>query len=297
MNTPKQWDGTSKGGRLGNRIFIALIKVFGPFPAYLLLVFVCLYYVFFDRSGKQGLRQFRTRLGLEKNGHLSLYRHFYTFGTALIDRITFLVRQKPPFLYTCVNEKFITDALRKGRGAILLSAHLGNWEIAGNLLHKRLHTPINIVMLDNELQSIREVFREVTMLSTVTVIPITQNSLDMMIQIRKVLAANQLVCFHGDRVFGSSGVRKMFLGAPAEFPAGPFKIAAITGAPVIPVFTIKTGLFRYTFQASDPILFENVSRQNRQKTIESAMETYIKILETMARKYPFQWYNFYEFWG
>jgi predicted LPLAT superfamily acyltransferase len=274
-----------------------LIKVFGPFPAYLLLAFVCLHYVFFDRGGKKGLRQFRTRLGLEKNDLVSLYRHYYTFGTALIDRITFLVRQKHPFHYTCVNENLITDARGRGRGAILLSAHIGNWEIAGNLLHKRLDTPINLVMLDNEQQWIKEVFREVTTLRNVTVIPITQNSLDMMIQIRTVLAANQLVCFHGDRVLGSSGVQKMFLGALAEFPAGPFQIAAITGAPVIPVFTIKTGLTSYTFQASAPILFENVSRQNRQNTIETAMETYIKILETMARRYPYQWYNFYEFWG
>lgn len=297
MADKKKWDGKAKGSTLGNLIFIKIISVIGPFPAYLLLLLVPWYYALFDHEGILALRKFRKRLGFKSTNIWHLYRHFSSFGMELIDRVAFNIIKKPPFKYTFVNENYISDALSHGKGAIMLSAHIGNWEIAGNLLFDHFNTCIHVVMLDNEQQKIKDVFREAIEKRLFKTILISQYGLDMIIPIKSALKNNEIVCFHGDRVIGQSGVSLPFFGEKAEFPIGPFQIAAITGAPIVPVFIVKDSMYHYTFMAYDPITFDDATRENRSVRIRQAMESYVIILEDVAKKYPYQWFNFFDIWA
>ncbi len=291
---PRRWSGRGKGTSLGNRFFMALIRTFGVLPAYVFLVPACVSYALFDRCSKRALRAYRARLGVHSNFQ-ALYRHFYCFGMSMVDRFTFLVHRRRPFTYTCIGEERIATAAAQRRGAILLSAHVGNWEIAGNLLYDRLDVPINVLMVDAEREALQRVYQPALERRRFKAITIEPDSPDAMVETVARLRQGEIVCLLGDRLLDGRSMAVPFLGRSARFPVGPFAIAALTGAPVIPVFTLKTGLRHYTFTAREPICVP-ADRERRDEAIREALQRYVAHLEDAVRAHPYQWYNFYDFW-
>lgn len=293
---PQKWDGRGRGSTVGNWFFTVLIRAGGVYPAYALLIFVACVYTLLDRELRRIIRDFRATLGLPQS-LWHVYRHIYSFGMNLIDSFAFLTMKKPPFTYRCIGEEHICEALQKGQGLILLSAHIGNWEIAGNRLFDRIDTRINLVMLDNERESIKRVFRKATDKRRITIIAVSEDGFDMMIKVRNALASNEIVCFLGDRVRGAEESRELpFFGREARFPVGPFVVAALTGAPIIAVCTLKNGFRRYVHKAYASITFDGMTSKNRNEKIEEGMRTYVSVLEDIVEHNPCQWYNYYLFW-
>lgn len=297
MTPEKKWDGKAKGSITGNYIAIKIISLFGIFPAYFVVLMAALRYTLFDQIAIKALKIFRKQIGMKSTNLFQLHKHFRSFGFGLVDRFAFLALKNPGISYSYINEKSISCILDQGKGAILLSAHIGNWEIAGNLLKDRIDTCIHAVMVDNEQAGIKKVFQEAIDNRRFNIIPFSEDGLAMMLPIQKALGKNEIVCMLGDRVAGQSGVEMPFFGKSAQFPAGPFQIAAITKATILPVFIVKDGLTHYTLKAFDPICFDNVTRKNRQDKIKEAMGKYIKCLESISREYPYQWFNFFDIWA
>ena len=297
IRTPPQssWDGKGKGSKAGNQFFMNLIRRFGILPAYLFLFFPCVAYTLFDVKAKVGIRALRTRLGL-RTGLLDYYRHFYAFGLSLVDRIAFLVRPRSRFSYHCSREELIADAARDGAGVILLGSHVGNWEIAGNLLVDRIGAPVNIVMLQAEKEALMEVYRPAFEQRRVHIIAMTEDGSGTAVECMAALHRGEIVALLGDRTKNQTSEEFEFLGFPARFPRGPFALALASGAPIIPVFTIKTGLRCYTFSAGDPIILRNVSREDRDMSVHHALGQYVRSLENIVRSHPHEWFNFYDFW-
>jgi predicted LPLAT superfamily acyltransferase len=290
------WDGQSKGSALGNRIFVRLIESFGPLPAYALLLLVAFRYALFDPATRRAIRSFRSHLGLPTRFY-HLYRHVYSFGVNLIDGIAFLKGNSRPFKFTCIGEQVLVDYLSRGKGLILLSAHIGNWEVAANLLRANRDLTINLAMRDNERESIRRVLEQATQNRRVNVIPISDDSLDTMIRVRSALRRNEVVCFLGDRMSGGeASIEVPFLGEGARFPTGPFAVAAITGAPIVTVLTIKSSLRHFRHRAYGSTHFGSERGGTRGQCIEAAMKEFVSTLESVVREHPYQWFNFYDFW-
>jgi predicted LPLAT superfamily acyltransferase len=296
MTGQAAWDGKSRGSSTGTRIFIRIISVVGPFPAYVLCIFVSLYYAFFDAKGGAALRSFRSHLG-RTTTVWHLFRHFFAFGMSLIDRYAFLTGRHRWFRFESFREDVMAQAAAKGVGAILLGAHIGNWEIAGNILPQKLNFPIYCVMLDAEDGDVREMFRKALDARKTTVIPVGPDGLDFVFRVRDALSHNGIVCMHGDRDMGAKGQKHNFLGEDVVFPMGPFAIAAATCAPIVPIMVTKRGLRTYVFKAYAPILFEGITRENRDKYIFTAMERYVGILEQVVKERPYEWFNFYDYWA
>ncbi|HUI94079.1 MAG TPA: hypothetical protein VLX68_17705 [Chitinivibrionales bacterium] len=295
MNAETAWDGTSKGSAAGTWIFIQLVTRFGLVPAYGLLLFVALYYALFKKEPAAAVRSFRSHLHL-RTGLFDLYRHFFSFGMSLIDKYAFLTGRKKFFSFESIREDVIAQALEKGRGVILLGAHIGNWEIAGDLLSERLSAPVSYVMVDAERPEVRSVLGRALAARRTAVIPVAGDGLDFMFAVREALKKNGIVCMHGDRSIGKKGEKHNFLGDDVLFPVGPFAIGAATGAPIVPVMVTKTGLKKYAFKAHAPILFDGITPENRDKYLFTAMERYVGILEQVAKEKPHEWFNFYDFW-
>jgi len=291
----KKWDGKGQGTPLGHKIFIAIINTVGILPAYLMLFPACIKYAFFDKKTARAVISFRNNAHL-RVGFFSVYRHVYAFGMSLVDKFAFLLMKNPPFRYTCIHEDYIVKALSDKKGVILLSAHIGNWELAGNLLKDRIQAPINTVVVDAEKEELQEATREATEKRRVNLLRVTNNGVDTVVEIMAALKRGEIVALLGDRILDQKSRKIEFLGKPAPFPTGPFAIAAATGAPIIPVFVMKTGLLNYTFEASPPIQITFESRKDRDARILEAMEKYVAICEKTARAYPLQWFNFYDFW-
>ncbi|MBO9617744.1 MAG: lipid A biosynthesis acyltransferase [Niabella sp.] len=288
------WDGRSKANTTGYRIFIALLKWGGTAPAYFLLRFVAGYYFLFSRQSNRALNYyFRERLHFSGLQAIRLrYRNYYWFGQALIDRIVLMSSIKNKLSFNFEGEHHLHQIVASGKGGLLLSAHIGNWEIAGHLL-KRLNTRINIVMYDGEQQQIKEYLNSVTGERNANIIVI-KDALSHIYAIMDALNNNELVCMHADRFLpGNKTLSTLFLGEKALFPAGPFVMAAKLKVPVSFVFAMKETTSRYHFFATPGIIY---SDRNEKGAPEDILAGFVAAATSKIETYPDQWYNYYPFW-
>ena len=284
-----RWDGKTKGSLLGYKIFLFFIKALGLNFAYGLLKIVSFYYYLFASGPKKALLDFYSKaLHIKGKPAKKLVRkNFYILGQTLLDRAAFLLGKDKNFTHIFENEQYLLDIRDRGKGGILLSAHLGNWETAGNLLKGRVTSAINIVMLDAEVESIKKYMDLSTGGSRFKIIPI-KDDLSHVISIRNALINNEFIAIHADRFLeGSKFIELDFLGRKARFPYGPFVIASKFDAPVTFVFAVKTGKYRYHLNATLPIT-------GKMKPQEIG-QLYVAALEEKVRQYPEQWFNYFNF--
>ena len=285
-----KWDGKTKGNLWGYKFFIFSINFLGISFSYFICFFVALYFLFFAKKQRNGLIQFyqiALHLNYQKAKKLS-FQNFYIFGKTLIDRIAFFTRHKNKYSQNFNNEKVLLEIVNKQKGGILLSAHLGNWETAANLLNLRVTNTINVLMIDEEVEKVKALLTLKTGGPKFNLIPI-KNDFSHLILIHQALKRNELIAIHGDRVFDSSKTIEMdFLGKKAAFPIGPFMIAHKFKVPITFVYAVKTSKFHYELSATDPFISEG--------SLEEIVEKYVKSLEKMVKLYPNQWFNFYNYY-
>jgi predicted LPLAT superfamily acyltransferase len=290
-----EWQGKSRGNKLGYSIFVTVCKSAGLRPAYLLLRFVALYYVLFSKNSSVHIYQyFRHRQSYGKLKALKfIYTNYYRFGQTLLDKIVVMAGIENKFTYHFEGEENLLDMVRKNKGGILLSGHVGNWEVAGHFL-KRLDTTIHVVMFDGEHQQIKNYLTEVTGKRKFNVI-IVRDDLSHVYAIGEALQKNELVCMHADRFLENNKTKvNNFLGAPALFPTGPFVLAAGFNVPVSVVFAFKETGTHYHFFGSKPII--RSENESKPSFTERLMKIFVKEMEEKVKMYPEQWFNYYNFW-
>jgi predicted LPLAT superfamily acyltransferase len=291
-----RWQGKSKGTPLGYRIFVFVVRTFGLTPAYLLLRFVAFYYVIFSWStSKHIYRYFRhfQRYGVLRSV-LSIYRNYYIFGQTLLDKIVVMAGIDNKFTYEFDGEDNLRQIVKGGRGGILLSAHVGNWEAAGHLL-RRLETRINVVMYDGEHQQIKDYLQQVTGGRNLNVILIRPD-MSHVYAMGEALQKNELICLHADRFLeGNKTMVTNFLGEDAQFPQGPFLLSSSFKVPVSVVFAFKESATHYHFYGSP--LFERSSDESKPDFMDRLLSNFVHQLEQKVKMYPEQWFNYFNFWG
>ena len=287
-----QWQGKSKANTAGYRVFVSLIKTFGVRSAYFLLIFVSGYYFFFSRKSSSAILSFYRQLGFGKiKSLLKLYRNYYIFGQTLIDKVAVMANIPVQFTYDFDGENYLREMVALKKGGLLLSAHIGNWEAAGHLL-KRLNTKINIVMFDGENAQIKKYLDTVTGEKAFNIIYV-KNDLSHIYKISEALSKNEVVCLHGDRFLpGNKTLSCNFLGKEAKFPEGPFLLALKLKVPVAFVYAFKETNSHYHFYSTELKYFY----QSGNITMQDILKDFVASVETMVKKYPEQWFNYYDFW-
>ena len=291
----QNWDGKSKGTPLGYKIFILTLRKGGIRPAYFILRFVAFYYFLFSwKSSANILYYFHKRLGYSRFKSLSsLYGNYYKFGQTILDKIVTMANLEGNYTFDFEGEHFLEEIVAGGKGCILLGAHIGNWEIAGFYL-KRISVPVNVVMFDAESEKIKKYLDSVTGGRRMKIIPI-KDDLSHIYKINEALQNNELVCVHADRfVEGNRTISRQLLGKPALFPEGVFQLGVSFKVPVTFVFAFKETASRYHFFATRPKIFTG---KPKDVSINELADEYVAELENKIRRYPLQWFNYFNFWG
>jgi predicted LPLAT superfamily acyltransferase len=291
-----EWDGQSRGNVLGYRIFIFILRYIHISVAYFVVRFVAFYF-YFSIQKKNISTFYSDILGYSKlKTKTAIYANFLQFGKALIDKVVILSGFKGNFTFDYDGEEYLHQMAARGAGGIILGAHAGNWEIAGHLL-QRINKPVHVVMYDGERSNIKEVLEEVSGHRSFNTITIHDNDMAHIYQINEVLARGELIAMHGDR-YREEGrtLTVKFFGRDAKFPVGPYYLAAQCNVPICFVHTMKEGPKHYHFYSTPPMLVEGNSRKERETNIRQSIQRYAAGLEEMVKKYPQQWYNYYDFW-
>jgi predicted LPLAT superfamily acyltransferase len=289
------WDGKTRGGLTGYRIFVFILKTIGLRPAYFLLRFVSFYYFLFSHQSNIHIRYyFREILKYGKwKSLISTYRNYFLLGQVLIDKVAVMAGLGKHFSYHWDGEEHLHNM---DEGGLLISAHIGSWEIAGNFLY-RVSKRFNIVMYDEEHQKIKNYLEEVMVEKNLHVIPI-KDDLSHILAIKQALENKELVAIHADRfIEGSKSIKQVFLGQEALFPEGPFYLAARFKAPVTFVFAVKESRKHYHFFATKAKKYEIGSvRSITEGDLLPVIKDYICEMESIIKNYPLQWFNYHKFW-
>jgi KDO2-lipid IV(A) lauroyltransferase len=187
------------------------------------------------------------------------------------------------------NIHYFNHALSRNKGVIVLTAHLGNWELGGVVI-ALLGFPFWVVALPHKYKKEDEFFNFQRERKGIKVIPLgkaVRACLD-------VLKKNEIVALVGDRDFTEKGIVLHFFGRPAFFPEGPAAFALKTGAIIVPGFMLRNKDASFTLRIEKPLEF--VSTGNKEKDLQEIIIKYKLIFEDYIRRFPDQWYMFRRFW-
>ncbi|UII34786.1 lipid A biosynthesis acyltransferase [Fulvivirga ulvae] len=282
------WKGKTRGGLLGYQIFIYILKKSGVGAAYVLLRIVACYYVMFAPKSTSAIYSyFRHIVGFTRlKACLAVYKSYYIFGQTLIDKVAIGSGKSGEFNYTFDGVEHLETL--KETGGVVISAHLGNWEIAGFLLDK-IKLTTNILIYEAEHEKIKKYLDQVMRDRKVNIIAI-KNDLSHIFKINTALRNKEVICMHGDRfTSGARVAQKVFMNKSAFFPLGPFTIATKLKVPYSFAYAVRGQGKTYHLSAT-PI-------QRAECTAEQLLDQYVENLEVKLRQSPLQWFNYYDFWS
>ena len=186
----------------------------------------------------------------------------------------------------------IHNALKKGRGAVILTAHLGHWELGGILLDY-LGFKVNVVQQLYDSSEQNDILDKNKAIRGIKIIP-SDSPAGFALNVYRALKNNELVAIQGDRDPDGSGVKVDFFGRPARFPRGPVMLALKTGAALVPAFTLMGDDGIYNPVAEPEIELEKTG--DNALDLEANLQKVAAVIEKYVRQCPEQWFNFYSFW-
>lgn len=287
-----QWQGTTYGNGWMHKWLIRLLRytdtrVLYAFAA-IFIVPVCLVV---NPAQRITYRYFRDRCGMSwLRAVIKTYVNFYMFAQVVIDKFAMYAGRK---FKTEIEgyDYFLTLAGKEG-GFIQLSAHIGNYEIAGYTLtaeKKRFNALVFAGEKESVMRNRNRMFgdRNIRMIAI-------KPDMSHIFLINNALSDGETVSMPADRVIGSQKTMAVtLLGKEAHLPAGPFTVATMRGLPVIAVNVMKTAHDTYKIYVT-PLRYD-LSAPRRQQARQLA-DAYAAEIGRMMTMYPEQWYNYFDFW-
>ena len=275
-------DRSERGSERLKRLIIWLAMHSGRAFCRALLVPICAYFLVTAPRARRASGEFLSRALDRDATWRDSYRHLFVFATTLLDRVFLLHGRHRDLEVTFDGERIFEKAIASGRGCLLLGSHLGSFEMLAVVGSVERGLVINMVMHVEDTTGLRDLIARTGRVIPYKVIALGRP--DSMLRVKECLDRGEVVGILADRVYGNEATQAVpFLGRPARFSLSPFRLARITGAPVVAVF----GLFRSRRRYE--IRFE---------TLDAPQPApYAAILERTARRFPYNWFNFYDFWG
>lgn len=261
----------------------------------LILYPICLYYYFFTPNTRSILKLYWSRALTRKTKPYDFLKHYFYFASTIVDRLFFIGKRYDLFSLKIKGKENVLQCVDNKTGCIMLGSHLGSFESLRCLARDNIHAPIGVVMDSSINETINRLLMELDPKIKETIIDPAEP--DSIFAIQETLKKGGVIGMLGDRIIDTKNtVSCNFLGKNTRFPTGPLLLASITQAPVNLFFGVYCGGNRYT------IIFERFSdkielqRDTRQKDLTAWVEKYVARLEYYVKKYPYNWFNFYDFW-
>ncbi|MDB5899932.1 MAG: hypothetical protein JWP22_1665 [Ramlibacter sp.] len=255
-----------------------------------LLLPITFYFVATDAVARRASADFLQAVHGRPAGWPEVFRHVYTFATTLLDRIYMASGEFGRFEVQIVGLPVVDRVLAQGKGCVLLGSHLGSFDLM-MLAHRSMDgRPISIMMR----QDPRARLRRIAGIEDGPAL-IQTGRPDSYLKANAALERGEIVALLADRVDGAgASLATGFFGRPAPFPVAPHVLAARSTAPVVMCFGLHEGRNRYRIEFVE--FGATAARDCRGHGFQPLVDRYAALLESFARRYPLNWFNFYPFW-
>lgn len=275
----QRWRGKT-GGTAGMQRMLKNVMRFLPLELmYVAVSLIVPFYMLFNhREYLASYHYFKNRLGYGKvKSFFHVYMNHFMFGKIVLDRFAAFGGKR--YQINADHMELYDELSSSDKGFIVLSAHIGCFEIAGCMLTSH-EKQFNAIVYDKESTTISNSREKRMSGHNMKMIPLKKD-MSHLFAINAAIDRGEIVSMSADRTNGSQKTLKcIFMGAEAHFPCGPFSLANIKNIPMLAVFVMKTGVRRYNIHISK---------------VRNAQH-FVLCIESVLKKYPLQWFNYYEFW-
>ena len=251
---------------------------------------VAFFYACFARTARQASQDYLKRVLKRAPNAIEIYKHFLYFASVTHDRLFLLAGGFDAFKISIHGQSEIDQALAKNVGVMLYGAHFGSFESVRFTANDRHELKISILMYEKNSEKLANIFHKISPDLANIIIPL--GSIQTMLTVRERLSEGHMVGILADRsVNNEPGIKRDFLGEPALFPVSPFRLPKLFSSPICFIAGIYEGGNQYR------IFFRDLNPDNISISAESLLAKYADTLEDLCLAHPYNWFNFYDFWG
>jgi len=285
-----------RGSLLLIRLTFRMATLFGRRLMRPVVYVVALWYRLFDRRAVASSSDWLRRHHGRKPGFWAVYRHIRIFAQVTMDRMFLLTGKTNGLVFTRTGDDHMRRQIATGKGALLLGAHLGSYE-AMRADGAAEDMPIRPLGLFKNTRRINALLESLNPRLMTKVINIGDDPVGMILELRECVERGELVAIHADRTgLNDRIVPARFVGADADFPAGPFLLASLLRCPVYMVFGLYTEPNRYDIYCEPFAERLDLPRKDRERKLREVVQRYADRLEHYCRLAPDNWFNFFDFW-
>lgn len=218
---------------------------------------------------------------------LTLYNFAWTIADAADHKLA-----QTEFAYEVEGEEFL-EQLAAAHGAILLTAHMGSYDLGAVVFAQRFRREIRMVRApESDQQTAQHLARSLERAGAGAVkVAYNTSSMALPLEMLNAIRAGEIVSIQGDRPVPNISQRAARLfGESVRLPDGPFMLALVAQVPIFPVFIVHTSFHHYRIIAREPIHCLRAER-DRERAIEEAMEVWSKTLEKVIAEHWSQWFS------
>lgn len=303
----QEWYQIAERGSLrGLRLLLVVMEKVGRIPLFVLMMPIVLHMFVWGQASRRAAVDFQREVARQRGESLTTFatygralRQFWEFGVSIVEKVVSWREGVPLEKFSWVGRDEVRTHLATGRGAIFMGAHVGNIEVIRALgEHRKI--VVNALMFTANSRHFRAFLEEVNKNSYLRVIEVSSMDPSIVFDLQERLNRGEIVALLGDRIPRYSrgrAVQVPFLGRKADFPEGPWILCGLLDAPVFSVFSMREagGRYHVTFERlADRV---ELPRHERRQAIARYAQELAARLDAVVRRYPYQWFNFYDFWA
>ena len=257
---------------------------------------IAIYFFLFAPAARRHSRRYlRLALGRTPRAR-DRFRQVLSFASTIHDRVYLINEQFKLFNITLDGESLLLSQADSGRGAFLMGAHMGSFEVMHSLGRRRPGLEVAMAMYEENARKINATLAAINPQAVTDIVPLGR--IDAMLNIAERLNRGAFVGVLADRTLGSEPVHPVtLLGERAYLPIGPMRAAAILRCPVFFMVGLYRGANNYHVVFEQVADFSSTPAGNRERAVRSAIERYAAVLDRYCRSDPYNWFNFYDFWA
>jgi predicted LPLAT superfamily acyltransferase len=293
---PAEWVSHRERGSLRLLKIMAFLSLrCGRRASRVILYGIAVYFFLFGPGARRHSRRY-LRLALGRApAPRDRFLQILSFATTIHDRVYLINGQFDKFNISVEGEDMVLAHEPKGRGALLLGAHMGSFEVMHSLSRRQHGLRVAMAMYEENARKIGGILAAINPKWVADIIPLGQ--IDAMLNIAERLDQGAYVGVLADRTLGEEPVRAVtFLGEEAYVPTGPMRAAAILRCPVFFMAGLYRGKNNYHVVFERVADFSAMSVGSRDIAVRAAVERYVALLERYCRSDPYNWFNFFDFW-